>query len=104
VALKRDPLRGSPEIALKVGEVLNTYKMKKHSDLDITDAAFSYARKTGEIATEAATDGIYVVRTSVPEAILNDADTVRSHKSLSLVERAFRCIKTVDLHVRPVFH
>jgi transposase len=104
VARKRDPLRGTAEIALKVGEVLNTYKMKKHFDLDITDTAFSFTRKTAGITAEAATDGIYVVRTSVPEATLGDADTVRSYKSLSLVERAFRCIKTVDLHVRPVYH
>ena len=104
VGRKRNPLRGTAEIALKVGEVLNTYKVKKHFDLDITDAAFSFTRKTAEIAAEAATDGSYVVRTSVPEATLGDADTVRSYKSLSLVERAFRCIKTVDLHVRPVYH
>ena len=78
--------------------------MKKHFELDITDTTFSFARKTTEIAAEAATDGIYVVRTSVPQATLDDADTVRSYKSLSLVERAFRCIKTVDLHVRPVYH
>jgi transposase len=103
-ARKRDPLRGTTEIALAVGEVFNKYKMKKHFDLDITDAAFSFARKTAEIAAEAATDGLYVVRTSVTEAMLDDADTVRSYKSLSLVERAFRCIKTVDLHVRPVYH
>lgn len=104
VGRKRDPLRGTAEIALVVGEVLNTYKMKKHFDLTITDDAFSFARKTAEIAAEAATDGIYVVRTSLPEATLDDADTVRSYKSLARVERAFRCIKTVDLHVRPVYH
>jgi transposase len=104
VGRKRDPLRGTAEIALKVGEVLNTYKMKKHFDLDITDAAFSFTRKTAEIAAEAATDGIYVVRTSVSAEVLGDADIVRRYKSLSLVERGFRCIKTVDLHVRPVYH
>ena len=104
VARKRDPLRGTAQIALAVGEVLNTYKMKKHFDLEITDAAFSFTRKTDAIAAEAATDGIYVVRTSLAEATLDDANTVRSYKSLSLVERAFRCIKTVDLHVRPVYH
>jgi transposase len=104
VARKRNPLRGTAEIALAVGEVLNTYKMKKHFDLDITDTAFGFTRKTDEIAAEAATDGIYVVRTSLPEATLGDADTVRSYKSLSRVERAFRCIKTVDLNVRPVYH
>jgi transposase len=104
VARKRDPLRGTAEIALAVGAVLNTHKMKKHFDLEITDTAFSFTRKTEAIAAEAATDGIYVVRTSLAEATLGDIDTVRSYKSLSLVERAFRCIKTVDLHVRPVYH
>jgi transposase len=104
VERKRNPLRGTVEIALKVGEVLNTYKMQKHFDLDITNAAFSFARKTAAIAAEAATDGIYVVRTSLIEATLGDAETVRSYKSLSLVERGFRCIKTVDLHLRPVYH
>ena len=104
VGRKRDPLRGTAEIALAVGEVLSTYKMKKHFDLTITDTAFSYARKTAEIAAEAAIDGLYVVRTSLSEQTLGDADTVRSYKSLAGVERAFRCIKTVDLNVRPVYH
>jgi transposase len=104
VERKRDPLRGTAEIALAVGAVLNTYKMKKHFDLTITDDAFSFARRTAEIATEAATDGLYVVRTSLPEQTLGDADTVRSYKSLARVERVFRCIKTVDLRVRPVYH
>jgi transposase len=104
VERKRNPLRGTAEIALAVGAVLNTHKMKKHFDLEITDDAFGFARKTAEIAAEAATDGLYVVRTSLPEATLGDADTVRSYKSLARVERAFRCIKTVDLNVRPVYH
>ena len=104
VERKRNPLHGTAEIALAVGAVLNTDKMKKHFDLTITDNAFSFARKTAEIAAEAATDGLYVVRTNLPEATLDDADTVRSYKSLSRVERAFRCIKTVDLNVRPVYH
>ena len=100
----RNPLRGAAEIGLAVGAVLNTYKMKKHFDLAITEDAFSFARKTAEIAAEAATDGLYVVRTSLPEQTLDDAQTVRSYKSLARVERAFRCIKTVDLQVRPVYH
>ncbi|MBV8444170.1 MAG: IS1634 family transposase [Hyphomicrobiales bacterium] len=104
VARRRDPLRGTAEIALAVGEVIDKYKVAKHFDLDITDTAFSFARKTAEIAAEAAMDGIYVVRTSLSAETLDDAATVRSYKSLSLVERAFRCIKTVDLHVRPVYH
>jgi transposase len=104
VERKRDPLRGTAEIALTVGAVLNTHNMKKHFDLEITDAAFSFTRKTDAIAAEAATDGLYIVRTSLAEVTLGDVDTVRSYKSLALVERAFRCVKTVDLHVRPVYH
>ncbi len=113
VVRKRDPLRGTAEIALAVGKVINKHKacpraldpgVSKHFDLDIADAAFSFARKTAEIAAEAATDGVYVIRTSLPAKTFDDATTVRSYKSLALVERAFRCIKTVDLHVRPVYH
>jgi transposase len=104
VARKRDPLRGTAAIALAVGKVINKHKMAKHFELDIADATFSFARKSVEIAAEAATDGVYVIRTSLAAETFNDAETVRSYKSLALVERAFRCIKTVDLHVRPVYH
>src|SRR4051812_9710261 len=104
VERKRKPLRGTAAIALEVGAVFNTHKMRKHFDLTITDDAFSFARKAAEIAAEAATDGLYGVRTSLPEATLGNADTVRRYKSLSRVERAFRCIKTVELNVRPVYH
>jgi transposase len=103
-ARKRGPLRGTAKIALAVGAVINKHKVAKHFDLAITKTAVSFARKTSEIAVEAATDGIYVVRTSLPVTALDDAATVRSYKSLALVERAFRCIKTVDLQVRPVHH
>jgi len=84
--------------------VLNKHKMAKHFALDITDISFGFTRKTDEITAEAALDGLYVVRTSLPATALDDTATVRSYKSLSLVERAFRCIKTVDLQVRPVYH
>ena len=104
VTRKRHPLRGTAEIALAVGAVINKHKMAKHFDLDIAEAAFSFARKAAEIAAEAATDGVYVVRTSLPAETLDDAAAVRSYKSLARVERAFRCIKTVDLQVRPVRH
>jgi hypothetical protein len=104
VARKRGPLRGTAQIGLAVGAVINKHKMAKHFDLDITDTAFSFTRKTDAIAAEAATDGVYVVRTSLPATTLDDAATVRSYKSLALVERAFRCNKTVDLQVRPVHH
>ena len=103
-ARKRNPLRGAAAIALAVGVVIEKHKMRKHFDLTITDTAFSFARKADAIAAEAANDGIYIVRTSLAAEVLDDAATVRSYKSLSQVERAFRCIKTVDLHVRPVHH
>jgi transposase len=101
---QRNPLRGATDIALAVGAVIEKHKMRKHFDLTITDANFSFARKADAIADEAATDGIYIVRTSLTPEVLDDAATVRSYKSLSQVERAFRCIKTVDLQVRPVHH
>ena len=104
VARKRQPLCGKAEIGLEIGAVLDKHKMAKHFALDITDTRFSFARKTDEITMEAALDGLYVVRTSLPAAALDDTATVRSYKSLSLVERAFRCIKTVDLQIRPVYH
>jgi hypothetical protein len=104
VVRKRQPLRGAAQIALAVGAVIEQHKMRKHFDLAVTDHSFGFARKTAEIAAEAATDGIYIVRTGLPTDVLDDAATVRSYKSLSQVERAFRCIKTVDLHVRPIYH
>ena len=104
VRRKRAPLRGKAEIGLAVGAVIDRRKMAKHFALTITDTSFAFARRSAEIAAEAALDGLYVVRTSLSAAALDDAATVRSYKSLSLVERAIRSIKTVDLHVRPVYH
>ena len=104
VTRARKPLRGAANIALAVGAAIEKHKMRKHFDLDITDAKFTFTRKTDAIASEAATDGIYIVRTSLASEVLDDAAAVRSYKSLSQVERAFRCIKSVDLQVRPVHH
>ena len=104
VARKRQPLRGAAEIGMAVGAVLDKHKMAKHFDLTITDARFAFARKHEQIAEEAALDGLYAVRTSLPEDTLADAAAVKAYKSLSRVERAFRCLKTVDLHVRPIHH
>ena len=104
VGRQRQPLRGAAAVGLKVGAVLDQHKMAKHFTLEIVDSHFGFARKTEEIAAEAALDGIYVVRTSLPATVLDDAATVRRYKSLSLVERAFRCLKTVDLQIRPVYH
>ena len=97
-------LKGEDKIGLTVGRVVNRYKMAKHFTLAITESAFTFARKTEAIAAEAALDGIYVIRTSVPEARLNAQDCVRHYKSLSQVERAFRSMKTVDLKIRPIHH
>ena len=104
VARQRNPLRGKAEIGLAVGAVIEKHKMRKHFDLTIDEASFTFARKTDAIEAEAATDGIYIVRTSLGAEIIDDATAVRSYKSLSQVERAFRCIKTVDLQVRPIHH
>ena len=84
--------------------MLDKHKMAKHFDVTISDARFAYARKTAAIAEEAALDGLYAVRTSLPEETIDDPATVRAYKSLSMVERAFRCLKTVDLRVRPIHH
>ena len=75
--------------------------MAKHFELTITDTWFAFARKTAAIA---ALDGIYAVCASLPSATIDDAATARAYKPLAMVERAFRCIKTIDLHVRPVHH
>jgi hypothetical protein len=86
------------------GAVLDKHRVAKHFTLEITDSHFAFARRTEEIAAEAALDGIYVVRTSLPATALDDAAIARSYNSLRLVERAFRCIKSVDVQVRPVYH
>jgi len=100
----RNPLRGKTAIALKVGAALNRHKMAKHFETTIEDDRFDFRRKEKAIAEEAALDGIYVVRTNLPAAALDDAGAVAAYKSLGGVERAFRSLKTVDLEVRPIFH
>lgn len=100
----RQPLRGQQAIALRVGRVIDRFNVAKHFELTITDTAFVFRRKADSIAAETALDGLYVIRTSVAAAQLDAASVVTAYKSLAHVERAFRSIKTVDLHVRPVFH
>jgi transposase len=97
-------LVGQDEIGLRVGKVVNQYKMAKHFELAIGENTFSFARKTDAIAAEAALDGIYIIRTSVSAARMDASDCVRNYKSLANVERAFRSLKTIDLKVRPIHH
>ncbi|EDX72258.1 hypothetical protein MC7420_927 [Coleofasciculus chthonoplastes PCC 7420] len=117
---KRCPLRGEAdpstslrvstersrgaEIGLKVGEVINKYGVAKHFKIQITPDSLSYKRNTESINEEATLDGLYVVRSSVPEETLNAEETVKAYKSLSKVEQAFRSYKTIDLKVRPIYH
>jgi hypothetical protein len=100
---QRRPLRGKDKIALRVGKVRNHYKMAKHFDLQITDDSFTVTRKDDQIAAEAALDGIYVLRTSLPEHALQRDDVVGRYKDLADVERFFRTLNT-ELDVRPIRH
>jgi hypothetical protein len=100
----RQPLRGAAEIGKALGAVLGHRKVGKHFETTITEDSFSFTRNHAAITAEAALDGIYVLRTSLPVEQSDAADTVRAYKSLAGVERAFRSIKTVDLELRPVFH
>lgn len=106
VAAKREKrtLKGKEKIGLRVGRVIERFKMAKHFELTISDNGFSYSRKTQAITEEAALDGLYVIRTDLSENTLSAEQTVTAYKGLAQVERAFRSMKTVDLHVRPVFH
>lgn len=97
-------LRGKEHIALRVGKVLDRYKVGKHFRLTIGETRFAYARDAAAIAREAALDGIYVIRTSVAPSALSAEQAVRSYKRLAEVERAFRSLKSVDLHIRPIYH
>jgi transposase len=93
---------GKEEIGVKVGRISNSHKVAKHFDLTIEDGVFEWKRNEESIVSEAALDGIYVIRTSESEERFSADDTVRNYKSLSLVERIFRCLKT-DLRVRPIY-
>lgn len=97
-------LSGADEIGVRVGKVINQYKVAKHFELNITDTTLGWGRKADSIAAEAALDGLYIVRTSLPAEQMDSANCVRSYKSLAQVERAFRSIKTMDLKVRPIHH
>jgi transposase len=92
------------EIGLRVGKVVNQYKVAKHFELAIGDNSFTFSRNSNSIAAEAALDGIYIIRTSVSAAQMDAPQCVRNYKALANVERAFRSLKTIDLKVRPIHH
>jgi len=98
------PLRGADQIGLRVGKVIGRHKVAKHFRIKITRDSLSCQRDQQAIAAEAALDGFYVIRTSLPPETLDAEQTVRAYKGLSKVERAFRSLKTVDLKVRPIHH
>ena len=97
-------LSGGEQIGLRVGKLVNQYKVAKHFDLLIGENTFTFVRKGDSIAAEAALDGIYIIRTSVSAAQMDAPECVRNYKSLANVERAFRSFKTIDLKVRPIHH
>jgi transposase len=99
----RRPLRGKDTIALRAGQVRNKFKVAKHFHLEITDEAFTFTRNQDSIAAEAALDGIYVLRTSLPEHTLGRDDVVLRYKDLADVERFFRTLNS-ELDVRPIRH
>ncbi len=102
--VERGTLTGADQIGLAVGPALKHYKVKKHFEVQITDTTFAYERKTQQIETEAALDGIYVLRTSVPDSQLSTGEVVRSYKNLEQVERAFKTFKGPELQIRPIHH
>ena len=101
---ERRPLRGTERIAKRVQAVIGKFKMAKHFLTETTDTSFTYRRNPESISAEQALDGLYLVRTNAEPALLSADETVRTYKSLSAAERAFRSMKSVDLRVRPIFH
>ena len=102
--IARGRIKGKAAIGVRIGKVVDKYKMSKHLVLDIREDGFDFHLDDDKVAAEAALDGIYVIRTSLPAQRLAADDVVRSYKMLSQVERAFRSLKTIDLEVRPIRH
>ena len=102
--IQRGRLYGKEHIGVRVGKVLNKYKVGKHFQLHIEEDRFDFEIDPEKVQAEAALDGLYVVRTSLPKETLDAAQTVLSYKLLGSVERAFRSFKTMDLKVRPIHH
>ena len=97
-------LKGRGKIGVRIGKVIGKYKVAKHFDLDIGDDAFTFSVNEERVAAQAAIDGLYVIRTSVAQADMSAEQTVLNYKLLAEVERGYRTLKGVDLHVRPIRH
>lgn len=95
---------GKDKIGLRVGKVINRYKMEKHFIVTITDNDFIFRVDLDKVKAESMLDGVYIVRTSLSKKCITANETVRTYKSLSQVERAFRSLKSMDLHIRPIYH
>ena len=104
VQRRRKKLLTKTEIALKVGRIINRYKMAKHFELTIDDNLFEWERQEDSIRNEMALDGIYVIRTSESKRDLSSANAVRGYKQLADVEQAFRSLKSSELMIRPIHH
>ena len=102
--VEKGTLLGAAQIGLAVGPALKRFHVKKHFEIQITDMEFTYARKTAEIEEEAALDGFYILRTSLPETEVPAGEVVRAYKTLEQCERAFGSIKGPDLQIRPIHH
>ncbi len=100
----KNPLRGKAEIGMKAGAALSKFKMGKYFKVRVEEDVMGFVRNSALLDQEAAMDGIYVVRTSVPKEVMEAEKAVLTYKQLSKVERAFRTLKSVDLQVRPIYH
>jgi len=101
---KKRSLKGKANIGLRVGKVIGKYKMGKHFDLTIKSTEFSYQRDEASIQREQLLDGVYIIRTPLSKEDASSSEVVTIYKGLAVVERAFRCMKTTDLQIRPVYH
>lgn len=102
--VQKGRIEGADKIGVKVGKIIDKYKVAKHFDLEISENSLEFTVNQEHVSKEAALDGIYVIRTSVPKSSMDSETAVRNYKNLSQVERAFRSMKSIDLMVRPIHH
>ena len=102
--VERGSLRDAGSIGVRVGKVLNRFKMAKHFELNIGERSLGFTLNATSVAAEAALDGLYVIRSPLPQKRMDSAELVRAYKALTAVERAFRTLKTVNLRIRPIHH